>query len=64
MAADPRWDEFYVRFPEIGNEALTDAQVQARIDRAKPPRAKGTAVRHVGATVTGFGKGFGTVCGS
>lgn len=62
--ADPRWDEFYIRFPAAGNEDLTDAEVQARIDAAKPPRAKGSPVRYLGATVNGFGRSFGQVFGS
>ena len=57
--ADPRWDEFEVRYADVGNEGLTDAEVQTRIDAAKPPRAKGIAVRYRGATIQGFGDRFG-----
>lgn len=57
--ANKRWDEFEIRYPDGGNEALTDAQVQERINAAKPSRAKGTAVRYRGAVVYGFGRNFG-----
>lgn len=62
--SDPRWDTFEVRYPDTGNEGLTDAQVQARIDAAKPPRADGIAVRYQGALVDGFGATFDSDFGS
>jgi hypothetical protein len=57
--ADPRWDVFEIRYPDAGNEGLTDAQVQERIDAAKPPRAQGIAVRYRGTLIEGFGQRFG-----
>jgi hypothetical protein len=57
--ADPRWNVFEVRYPDTGNAGLTDAQVQERIDAAKPPRAQGIAVRYRGDVIEGFGMRFG-----
>jgi hypothetical protein len=57
--ADKRWNVFEVRYPDAGNEGLTDGQVQERINKAKPPRAIGIAVRYRGDVMQGFGMRFG-----
>jgi len=57
--ADRRWDVFEIRYADAGNEQVSDADVQAMINTAKPPRAKGVAVRYRGALIQGFGMRFG-----
>jgi hypothetical protein len=57
---DKRWNVFEVRYPDEGNEGLTDAHVLERIVRAKPPRATGLAVRYQGAAIQGYGLQYGT----